>query len=150
MAATSKQFGQAIVGQYGTTAARRVDWVGDTIKVALLGSGYAPDQDAHDFYNDVSAQEVSGSGYTAGGAALTGKSVVYDAPTNRVQLRAATSVWSAATISPAFAVVYKDTGSAATSPLLAYIDLGGTQVIAGVDFSLVWDAVEGVLRTTVS
>lgn len=43
-----------------------IDYDADTIKGALLDSGYTPDQ-AHDFWDDVSADEASGTGYTSGG-----------------------------------------------------------------------------------
>ena len=33
---------------------KEVDFDSDTIKVALLSSSYTPDQDAHDYLNDVS------------------------------------------------------------------------------------------------
>ena len=49
---------------------KEVDFDTDTIKVALLTSSYTPDQDAHDYFNDVSSAEVTGTGYTAGGATL--------------------------------------------------------------------------------
>lgn len=38
---------------------------------ALVANAYTPDQAAHDFWNDVSANEVSGTNYTAGGNQLT-------------------------------------------------------------------------------
>jgi hypothetical protein len=41
-----------------------IDLLADTIKVALLGSGYSADKDAHEFLDDVT-NEVSGIGYTA-------------------------------------------------------------------------------------
>lgn len=42
-----------------------------TIKCALVGSGYTPNQDTHDEWADVSANEISGTyGYTTGGATL--------------------------------------------------------------------------------
>ena len=33
---------------------KEVDWDSDTIKVALLTSAYTPNQDTHDYYDDVS------------------------------------------------------------------------------------------------
>ena len=44
-----------------------IDWLNDTIKVMLVTSAYTPDQDAHDFKDDIT-NEISGTGYTAGGA----------------------------------------------------------------------------------
>lgn len=64
---------------YNHTAQRLVDGsialAGDTLKVALVDSGYVFDPtDAS--YADISGDELdTGDGYTAGGAALTGKAV---------------------------------------------------------------------------
>src|SRR4051812_1043400 len=123
MAVTAKGYGNGVLGQYSATAARRVDWVFDTIKVALCTSPYTPDQDAHDFFNDIT-NEVSGAGYTAGGAALASKTTAYDLTTNETRLDAADVSWSSASFTARYAIVYKDTGTAATSPLLGYVDFG--------------------------
>ena len=145
--ATAKWYGRALEGQYGSTAARRVDWVGDTIKVALLTSSFSPNQDTQDFYDDIS-NEVSGTGYTAGGAALGSKSVNYDAATNTTSLRAGATSWSSATFTARYAVVYKDTGSGATSPLLGYVDFGGDETVSSGTFTITWDATDGVMKIT--
>ena len=47
-----------------------IDWTVDTIKAALTNSTEVPDQDADDFGGDAEPNEISGSGYTAGGATL--------------------------------------------------------------------------------
>src|SRR3954469_12055440 len=117
MAVSALVYGKFIEGLVSTTAARRVDWVGDTIKVALATSSYTPDQDAHDFFNDIT-NEITGTGYTAGGVALGTKSVSYDSATNETRLIAADSSWTGSTLTARYAVVYKDTGTASTSPLL--------------------------------
>lgn len=49
-------------------------WASDTIKVALLTSSYTPNYDTHDFFDDIT-NEVTGTGYTAGGATLGSKTV---------------------------------------------------------------------------
>ena len=52
-----------------------IDLDGDTIKCALVLSSYTP-ADSHEFWDtSVASAESSGSGYTAGGVALSGKSV---------------------------------------------------------------------------
>lgn len=50
--ATAKWYGNAHAGQYSATAARRVDWVTDTIKAALCTSSYTPNQDTHTWRTD--------------------------------------------------------------------------------------------------
>lgn len=149
MAVTAKWYGKALEGQWGATSARRVDWATDTIKVALTTSSYSPNQDTHDFFDDIT-NEVSGDGYTAGGATLGTKSVNYDSSTNVTSLRAATSSWTNATFTCRYAVIYKDTGSSATSPLMGYVDMGADNTISTGTFSLVWDATDGVLKITAS
>lgn len=42
-----------------------------TLKIAIVTGAYTVDQNLHDFFNDVVANEVSGTGYTAGGNACT-------------------------------------------------------------------------------
>ena len=46
-----------------------IDLDTNTIKVALVTRPIRPNQDAHDFFDDIT-NEVSGTGYTAGGASL--------------------------------------------------------------------------------
>jgi hypothetical protein len=148
MAVSALWYGPAIEGQYGTTAARRIDWVTDTIKVALATSTYTPNQDTHDFFNDVT-NEVSGTGYTAGGATLGSKTVVYSGASNKLVLDAADTSWATATFTARYAIVYKDTGSAATSPLMGYVDFGGDQTVNSATFTIAWDA-DGVLKGVAS
>lgn len=150
MAVTAFWYGKALEGQYGTTAARRVDWVTDNIKVALCTSSFTPDQDSQDFYDDITNEVANGNGYTTGGASLGTKSVNYNAPTNVMSLRAATTSWTASTFTARYAVVYKDTGNGSTSPLLGYVDFGGNEQVSSGTFSIAWDATDGVLKITAS
>lgn len=145
--ATMKWYAQAHVGMVGATAARRFDWVTDTIKVMLATSAYTPDQDAHDFRNDVTAVEVAnGGGYTTGGVTLSGKSVTYASGTKRTQLKASNISWTITTsLTARYAIAYKDTGAAATDPLLGYSDFGSDQTVSAGTFGVDWDATDGVL-----
>lgn len=59
-----------------------IDFESDTIKVRLVTSAHTPDQNAHDFRNDI-ANDVSGVGSTAGGATATNKTVTQDSANNR-------------------------------------------------------------------
>jgi hypothetical protein len=52
-----------------------IDLDSDTIKLALVTSSYTPDSDTHDFWDDVVANEASGTGYTADGATLASATV---------------------------------------------------------------------------
>lgn len=56
-----------------------VDIASATVKLMLVTVGYAPNQNTHDFRDDLGANEVVGSNYTAGGATLANCSVTLDA-----------------------------------------------------------------------
>ena len=99
-----------------------IDYVADDIRCAFVDSSYSLDASVDQFWADVSAAEVSGTGYTAGGELLTGKSLV-DTDTGVVNLACDNPSWGTATITGIrYAVFYKDTGSAATSPLMVCVD----------------------------
>ena len=125
-----------------------VDWDTDTIHVSLHTATYVPDQDAHDFYNDVT-NEVSGAGYTAGGQALAGKTRAIDAASNETRLDATDLTWTAVTFTGArYAVIYKKRGGVASADeLIGWVDFGADQTVAGVDFTITW-AATGVLKIT--
>lgn len=119
------------------------DYASDTFKVMLTTASYIPDVDNHAHINDVT-HEVVGTGYTAGGAALTGLSPSYDASNHWFVLNAPNVMWSAATVSFRYAVVYKATGVSGTSILVGYLDFGTTQNVTGSDFGIAFP--QGVIR----
>jgi len=55
-----------------------IDLSSDTIKVMLLTSSYTPNIDTDIFIDDVSANEITGTGYTAGGATIANPTVTQD------------------------------------------------------------------------
>jgi len=145
MAVTAYWYGNAMVKVFN----KEIDWDTDTIKVALLTSSYTPDQDAHDYFDDVSANEVSGTGYTAGGETLANKTITYTGATNVMKLDADDVTWSSSTITARYAVVYEDTGTPSTSPLLLYVDFGQDFSTSGGNFTITWNA-SGIATITVS
>ena len=60
---------------------REID-IDHIFKVMLTTSAHVPDQDLHDFKDDLT-NEVSGSGYTAGGATLENPTLTYTSATNK-------------------------------------------------------------------
>lgn len=135
MAVTAKLY-----GKYHLNAAKSlINIPSDTIKVMLTTSTYSPDQDNHEFKSSVT-NEVSGTGYTAGGATLANKTLTYDAATNTVKFDADDVSWSSSTITARTYVIYKDTGTASTSPLIAYGSESADVSTTNGTFSLVWDA----------
>ena len=128
---------------------KEVDFDSDTIKVALVSSSYTPDQDAHDYWNDVSSNEVTGTGYTAGGATLASKTATYDSANNVVILDAADTTWASSTITARYAVIYDATGTSSTSALIGYVDFGSDQSSTNGNFTITWDST-GIVRITVA
>jgi hypothetical protein len=136
-------FGNLIIKAFN----KEVDWDTDTIKVMLLDDTLAPDQDTHDYIDDLNANEVSGTGYTAGGATLASKTIGYTAGTNVTKFDAADVTWSSSTITARYAVLYVDTGTPATSVLIGYTDFGEDKSSENGNFTLTWDA-DGIFTTT--
>ncbi|HUX00956.1 MAG TPA: hypothetical protein VMY35_08240 [Phycisphaerae bacterium] len=117
---------------------KEVDFAADAIKVALTTSTYTPDQDAHDYFDDVT-NEVVGDGYVAGGHALGTPSIANTE--NVIKLDGDDTVWEASTITARRAVVYDSTpGTAATNPLLTWVDFGADEVSTAGDFTITWHA----------
>lgn len=141
--ATTKTYGSLITKAFN----KEVDWDTDTIKVALVSSSYTPNQDSHDYWDDVSSYEVTGTGYTAGGATLGSKTVGYTSGTNVTKFDAADVSWTSSTITARYAVVYLSTGSSSTSVLIAYVDFGSDQSSSSGTFSITWSA-SGIFTTT--
>lgn len=138
--ALSRAFGGVTEGE----AAYPIDLLTDTIKVMLTTSPYTPNQDTHDFVNDVT-NEVTGTGYTAGGATLASKSLV---DTNNVtKFDAADTSWATSTITARRAVIYKDSGTPSTSPVLAWVDFGADVSSSAGTFQITWDAA-GIMTIT--
>lgn len=121
-----------------------VDLDGDTIKLALTSSSYTPDQDAHDFFDDIT-NEVSASGsYSAGGGTLT-VSLSQDNTDDEGVFDATDVSFTTATITARYAVVYKSTGVSSTSPLVCLIDFGSNQTSTAGTFTITF-AAEGIIN----
>lgn len=140
----SKVYGNALKAAFN----KEVDYDTDTIKVMLLTSAYTPNQDSHDYLDDVVANEVTGTGYTAGGAALASKTVTYDAATNTLKFDAADVTWASSSITARYAVVYDDSPATnATKPLLAYFDFTTDRASSNGDFIVRWGT-DGIFSAT--
>ena len=112
-----------------------IDFDTDTFKVMLVTSAYTPSQDNHDKRDDVT-NEVSGTGYTAGGV-TTACTVTQDNANDRVTLSFAAASWATSTITARGAVIYKSRGGAASADnLVCYIDFGADVVSTAATFTL--------------
>jgi hypothetical protein len=110
-----------------------------TPKLMLATASYTPDQDAHDFVNDVT-NEATGTSYSAGGITLSSVAVNLVGASNTVTLDAADITTAGLSVSCRWGIIYVSTGTAATSPVIAYVDLsqgvGGNVTVTGI----VWDS----------
>ncbi len=116
-------------------------WVAEpTWKVALL-TGYTF-VNGHDEYTDVSAWEVVGTGYTAGGATLAGRATVADG--TEYNLDATDLTWTGVTLTNVnFACAYYT----ATDKIRSLHDLGGSFSVVGGSFTLQWDT-DGLIKVS--
>ena len=132
MAGTWNWYGAGLLAAVTGT----IDLNTDTFKIMLTTSTYTPVKDTHDFRDDVT-NEVSGTGYTSGGATLAGVSVTYDAATDQVQISWTDPTWSGSTITARTAVIYKSRGGASSADeLLAYCTESGDIVSTGGTFTV--------------
>lgn len=99
-------------------ANKEVDLDSDTLKAMLCTATYVPNQDTHQYKSSVT-NEITGTGYTAGGKTLTNVTVAYNPSTNALVLDADDPVWADSTLSAGVVVIYDDT-PATNKPLIAY------------------------------
>ena len=101
----------------------------DTIKMKYMQTGYTPNAGTHQYLSDVSANEASG----APTETLANVDVRIDTVNSRVEIDADDVTENAITTTTNKFIIYKDTGVAATSPLIACIDIaeGTLSPIAG-------------------
>lgn len=117
----------------------------DTIKIMLVTSSYTPSADNDVFVSTPDDNEVGNSGtYAAGGATLTWTGSTDDTDDEGVGDAADVS-WTGATITARYAVIYKDTGTPTTSPIIAVIDFGSNQTSTAGTFAIAF-AAEGILN----
>jgi len=117
-----------------------------TIKVALTTSSYTFNQETHDYFDDIT-NEVSGTGYTAGGATLASKTCAMS--TRVTTFDAADTEWTTSTITARDAIIYYATGTASTSLLIGCVDFGADKSSEAGTFKLQWNA-SGIFTITVA
>lgn len=100
-----------------------IDWDADTFKALIVTNTYTPNQGTHTKRSDVT-NEVTGTGYTAGGVAVTA-TVTKDTTNHRVDITFSDPSWATATITGRGLVIYKSRGGVATADeLVCAIDNG--------------------------
>jgi len=140
MAVTAFWYAKAFI----SLADAEIDYLADTMRVALATSDYTPDQDAHDYFDDVT-NEVTGTGYVADGDQLT--TPVNTNTLNVVKFDADDTSWTTSTITARYAIVYKDTGTPSDSPLMCWVDFGADVSSSAGTFQITWDAA-GIMTVT--
>lgn len=112
-----------------------------TFKFMLVSSVPSEtDLDTFDFRSDIT-NEVTGSGYTAGGVTVSVSVGSVDTANNRVAVTVAdlSPMLATATVSAVGGWIYKSTGNAATDELVQFVDFGGavssTAAAFNVDFT---------------
>lgn len=120
---------------------KEVDLEADTIKVMLLDNSHAYNG-AHNTLSQISANEISGAGYTSGGATLGSKAVTQGAIT---KWDAADVVWTDAAFGAYHAALYDD--SLINKDLIASIDFGGEVAVTDGTFEIRWDP-QGIITLT--
>lgn len=128
---------------YGNTHlkaySKEIDWLNDDIKVMLCTSDYTPDQDIHEYKNDVT-NEVSGTGYTAGGISLSGKTLTYDSANNKVMFNSDNPLWINSTITARYSIIYDNTPvTDDIKPLLGWVDFGEDKSSVEGSLELQWN-----------
>lgn len=145
MADVAKFYGQVFTSAFN----KEIDFNSDTIKAMLCSSSYTPDQDAHQYKSSVT-NEITGTGYTAGGVTLTTCTVSYDGPTNTIKFDCDDFSWTGATFTAAVLVIYDSTpGSDATRPLIMYVVFNAPIPVTASTFSVTVNAA-GLATVTVS
>jgi hypothetical protein len=110
----------------------QINWLTDTIKVILVDTGaYTANFATHEYLSD-----ISGSAIIAGPVTLTSKTT-----TGGAADAADTTFSSVSGASIEVIIIYKDSGTAGTSPLIAYIDTATGLPITpnGGDIIVTWD-----------
>lgn len=116
-----------------------VDLVTDTLKLMLVTNSYVPDLVNDDYLDNVTSEVILGVTYTpSGGPTLTGKAMVNDADYSMFDFDDITVVTDPDGFDNArYFVIYKDTGVAATSPLICLGEFGSDKSIKLIDLDII-------------
>jgi hypothetical protein len=126
---------------FTSLGAKQINLASDTFKAILLGTGYTPNQGTHRYQSDLGANEITGTGYTAGGQTISPVTPAVNTGTHVFNLTGSNPSWPSSSLSARYmAIVDTTPGSAATNPLVCFIDFGGTETTVNGTFSVTWDA----------
>ena len=116
------------------------NFLADTIKIALFTSSATLNATTTAY---ATTNEISGTGYTAGGETLTSKAAAATGTTAHLDF--ANPTWTGATFTANGALIYNDTASDKAIAVLAF---GGDFTVAGGTFEIVLPAAgtSGIIR----
>lgn len=126
-----------------------INWPSDPLYALLInttGDAIADNTKRGDSYeSDINTNEITGTGYTARGAALS--SLAATQTSHVVTLGSASVVWATATITAYGVWVLKHESTAGASPLVGYWTFGGAVTSTGAAFTITvgsgWVTVSG-------
>lgn len=116
----------------------------DQFYVALLSNAFTPNIDTQTIWDDIDANEISGTGYVAGGTSLAGMTVTLNTTTDKAILDANDVTWVNSTITARYVAIYK---KVAPQWLVAAFDFGADKASNNGDFTIQWNA-SGILDLT--
>lgn len=143
MAVTAWWFAPAFIQAFD----KQIDFVTDDIAVTLHTVTYVPNQDTHNFFDDLTNQLATANGYTAEDGTGTGKLLAGKTLANTlnvVKVDADDPAWTAtgAGITARIAVLSDVTSNITTTdPLLCWMDFGQNETASGGGtFTIVYNA----------
>lgn len=116
-------------------ARNNIDFDTNTFKAMLVTASYIADKDSHDRRDDIT-NEVTGTGYTAGGATCV-VTVTKSNANDNVTIQLGAVSWPSSTLTARGCVYYKSRGGASSADeLVAYNDFGSNVSTSGGTFAV--------------
>ena len=129
---------------------KEIGWVSDTIRCALCTGDYIPNQATDVYFSDITNEAEASGGYIAGGFELSNRVIEYDSSMGSTRLKADSISLQDVTIpNVRHIVIYKDSGTPSTSPLIGFIDLGVVRGVTNGVFEINWNE-DGVFTNTIT
>jgi hypothetical protein len=140
-----KWYGNALLAAFN----KEIDFGSDTIKLMGTTSAHTPNQDTHDYVDDIRAAEETGTNWSAGGATLANCTVTYTAGTNVVKFDADDVSVATVTVDDMKNLhVYDDTPATdATKPLIGFAVLDTALAPSAGTLAVTFDSA-GILTAT--
>lgn len=107
-----------------------------TLSFAFMATSYTADDEADQFWSDISSQIASGTTVRT----VTGATVRRDTANNRIEIDIDNPTETPVTASTDKGVLFMDTGTPTTSPLILEVTISATLSPVGGDLTLVVDA----------